>query len=126
MLKSFPKATRNRPHKATFIPVLSLLLGTLLTACDQTSCTCSSDVKFNPCLTWAQGSELPDSLSYFREMRGGKVDGLLAGSNCFADQVGEQRILVRKDDSLLHATDWFEIKPLDCCQGQPRTIELAP
>lgn len=96
-----------------------------MTACDQTSCTCSADVKFNPCLTWEQTSALPDSVSYFREMKSGVVDSLVPGGNCFMDRVGEQRILVKQNDSLLRATDWFEIKPLDCCRGTPQTVDVA-
>lgn len=115
-----------RPLFTAFAVTITLILGALLTACNQTSCNCSADVKFNPCLTWEQASALPDSLSYFREMRGGDVDSLLAGANCFPDQVGEQRILVMQGDSLVRSTDWFEIKPRDCCSGQPRTIDLAP
>lgn len=95
----------------------------LLFACDNDR-VCATDIKSNPCLTVKGERALPDSLTFLRETGAGRRDSLLAESNCFQDRTGRQHILVLREDSLVTATEWFEIEPEDDCRGVSRTVDL--
>lgn len=115
--------------RATFVPVLllsALLASTLTLSGCQKDCACTTELRFNFCLTNRGAQALPDSLTYVRETAGSPVvdtaDFFI--SSCFPERVGKHRVAVYSGDSLVYRSAWVVTDVEDCCHAKNATVDL--
>ena len=99
----------------------------LLSACVKKPCICTTDLRVNYCLTFNGKKEIPDSLRIVR-VHGDRYDTLQprdAFGSCLPEKPGDSKIRMYKGDSLIRETPMIHVRTVDCCHGEPKTVDIA-
>lgn len=46
------------------------------------------------------------------------------GGRCFGEWRGVQRVLMLRGEAVIDSSEWFEIRTVDCCHGEARTVDF--
>lgn len=97
-------------------------------------CACTLEYRRNLCVTVDGDPRFPDGLAgvsfvRVRRVREGAADTLSAvdvagGGRCFGEWRGVQRVLMLRDEAVIDSSEWFEIRTVDCCHGEARTVDF--
>lgn len=93
-------------------------------------CACTLEFRSNLCVTVNGQKPEPDpgsdSLRFVRERQDGTWDvSSPVGSLCFGELRGVQRVLMLRDTIVVDSSGWFEIRTVDCCHGEAKTVDFA-
>jgi hypothetical protein len=115
----------------SLLMVVAVTSCSLLAACSKQKqdCICTTELRVNYCVTVNGSREIPDSLVVVRE-RAGKLDTLKSGEeasgNCLYEFAGKSSVFVyKKDGGLLKEIKGVKTKTVDCCHGEPKTVDIA-
>ncbi len=96
-------------------------------------CACTLEHRVNLCVTINGTETFSDAyagVAFARVREGGRGDTLSAadvagGGRCFGEWRGVQRVLMLRDTAVADSSEWFEIRTVDCCHGEARTVDFV-
>lgn len=100
----------------------------------QDDCACTLEYRMNLCVTVNGTETFSDAmagLSFSRERAGGAAADTLSaadvagGGRCFGEARGVQRVLMLREAVVLDSSAWFEVRTVDCCHGEARTVDFV-
>ncbi|MGL1900742.1 MAG: hypothetical protein OCC49_01310 [Fibrobacterales bacterium] len=99
------------------------------TSCELTeSCACTSDIRFNYCVTINGKDSIPDFLDIIRisNLRTDTLSNTMDYSNnCFDEISGTTQVKIVKNNSIIAEKNDIVTKTVDCCHSEPIIVDFV-